>query len=38
MILLGITGVIILATLVAGNYLDLIKMRQGQEQKTEDSI
>ncbi len=38
MILLGITSVIILATLVAGNYFDLIEMRQEQEQKTEDSI
>jgi hypothetical protein len=38
MILLGITGVIILAALVAGNFLDLIEMRHEQEQKTEDSI
>jgi len=38
MILLGITGVIILATLVAGNYFDLIEMRKEQEQKAEDSI
>lgn len=34
MILLGITGVIIIATLVAGNYFDLIEMRQKQEQDT----
>ena len=35
MILLSITSVIMLAAIVAGNYLDLIELRKEQEQKTE---
>lgn len=38
MILLGITSVIMLAALVAGNYLDLIEMRQQQANNTQADL
>lgn len=38
MMLLGITSVIMLAAIVAGNYLDLIEMRQQQAHNTQADL
>ncbi len=38
MILLSITSVIMLAAIVAGNYLDLIEMRQQQAHNTQADL
>lgn len=38
MMLLGITSVIMLAAIVAGNYLDLIEMRQKQAHNTQADL